>query len=147
MCKKVLLGFGVLHSLHAIPLGFCGWLQRLQETGNRSTGFSPRNSPSLNYSAITTWAPFHWHNALVGLVVSHGGFHETNPPSLGRNQRVQSICAWSPGCWGKSLVTAHSWLFSTTCVGEGMCSNISLATSCISPQSYIFFGRSHGHNR
>ena len=21
-----------------------------------------------------------------------------------------------PGCWGKSLVTAHSWLFSTTCV-------------------------------
>ena len=35
----------------------------------------PRNSPSLNSSAITTWAPFHWHNALVCL--EHGGSGQT----------------------------------------------------------------------
>ena len=101
MCKKVLLGFGVLHSLHAIPLGFCGWLQRPHETANRSTGFTEK----LPFAQLQC----HHHLSSIPLTqcscgpAGHGGFHGTNPPSLGRNQRVQNYMCLVPWLLGEKF--------------------------------------------
>lgn len=121
------------------------WLQRPQET--RETPDSPRNSPSLNSSAITTWAPFHWHNALVGLVVRRVQWNQP-VPSLGRNQRVQNYMCLVPWLLGEKFGDCSQLTFQYhLCRWRQVVKYITIATSCVSPQSYIFFGRSHGHNR
>ena len=98
MCKKVLLGFGVLHSLHAIPLGFCPVVSAAAAAGNpRNTGFTKK----LPFAQLQC----HHHLSSIPLTQCSCGprciawrVQWNQPvPSLGRNQRVQNYMCLV--CW------------------------------------------------
>lgn len=129
MCKKGSFGvfsgatFSPCNSLRILPGGKrCG----RRKPANRSAGFT-KKLPVAQLECHHHLSSIPLTQCSCGPRCSMEGSMEPTRAQLGKESNGSKIiCAWSPGCWGKSLVTAHSWLFSTTCVGEGRWSNISL---------------------